>query len=204
MFGGPLISNQHSIVPLSIHGGSQGSLLRPTMGQPVPNDPPIKSSSFGPFHNHQRFPVVSDSPSTSAIPSTDLLAYPAAICWFVIAIIVLSVYFPAWKRSWSHVKHKLAKVLFPLFANLDTSAAVVIPLAMLRIETPAPHVAPRYVLGGVDAGQAVFREIGKLSHDCVLLIRTRLWLGREATPSRPAKIIAAGNPFVKANTDDTK
>jgi len=81
--------------------------------------------------------------SHAPISLTFAAGNPAAIFWRVWAVIVDAVDHHA-GRTYAHIRHEIRKRI-PSLANLDSSAAVILPLRVVRIVASAPHTPPKTV-----------------------------------------------------------
>jgi hypothetical protein len=69
---------------------------------------------------------------------------PAAISWFVIAIIVSAIQCQFWMWTQSHISNKIAEI-FPTFTHLDSSTTPVFPFCVVRICASLNHSSPNAI-----------------------------------------------------------
>lgn len=69
---------------------------------------------------------------------------PLTIIWFVVTVVVDAFNF-VFRRGLTHISEKSRKVMFPFFADSNSTPAVMMKVSLSRVVTPGFHVRPRTV-----------------------------------------------------------
>lgn len=107
---------------------------------------PAKANHFRPLSKRPRLAVECQQTVCPRVSRLFFLRCPAAISWFVIAVVVDAVKAVLRRRTQAHIRNEQLKIMPPL---ADSYAAPPVPLVLLRGRSVATvkHVPPNSVFG---------------------------------------------------------
>lgn len=106
----------------------------------------------------------------STVSALFLRCGPAAIGWFVIAVVVFAIDRMLRARPASHVGQKRLETIAPLLANGNSPGAVVRVFHIVAVVAAGFHAPPRPVLRATSSARRVAMRLNSLS--CALVSKT--------------------------------